>query len=270
MGIDVGTSSIKVLLVDASGDIQGSGSAPLTMETPRPGWAEQDPEAWWQATVSALKDAVGRRPAAQIASIGLSGQMHSSVFLDETGKVIRPALLWCDGRTTAECKEIVSRVGGEEVLRELVRNPALEGFTLPKILWLRNHEPEAYRRLSKVLLAKDFIRFRLTGALATEPSDASGTLMFDPARLAWSDQLLRAVDVGRQLLPDVGGSSAAERTMPAARPASASSRWGRRSRAGGRQAPCSLRQRSRWWIPDCVPTRSVMSCPTRGTSLASS
>lgn len=208
LGIDVGTSGIKVLLVNAGGDIEATSVAPLTMATPRPGWAEQDPDAWWQATVSALKDAVARRPGAQIAAIGLTGQMHSSVFLDGAGKVIRPALLWCDGRTTAECREIVSRVGGEGALRELVRNPALEGFTLPKILWLRNHEPDAYRRLSKVLLAKDFIRFRLTGAIATEPSDASGTLMFDPARLAWSDALLRAVDVDRQLLPDVGGSSA--------------------------------------------------------------
>ena len=108
--------------------------------------------------------------------------MHSSVFLDRAGNVVRPALLWCDGRTTAECVEITQRAGGEERLRDWVRNPALEGFTLPKVLWLRNHEPDAYGRVATVLLAKDFIRYRLTGALACEPSDASGTLMFDPAQ----------------------------------------------------------------------------------------
>ena len=133
--------------------------------------------------------------------------MHSAVFLDRGGKVIRPALLWCDGRTSAECGEITQRAGGEEKLREWVRNAAFEGFTLPKVLWLRNHEPDAFRRLAKVVLAKDYVRFRLTGELATEPSDASGTLMFDPARLEWSEPLLRAVDLTRSLLPDVGGSS---------------------------------------------------------------
>ena len=133
--------------------------------------------------------------------------MHSSVFLDRAGAVIRPALLWCDGRTTAECAEITRAAGGEAGLRELVRNPALEGFTLPKVLWLRHHEPGAYARLATVLLAKDFVRYRLTGAPATEPSDASGTLMFDPARLAWSDELLRAVGVSPALLPPVGGSA---------------------------------------------------------------
>jgi len=133
--------------------------------------------------------------------------MHSSVFLDRAGTVVRPALLWCDGRTSEECAEITRRAGGEERLRDWVRNPALEGFTLPKVLWLRNHEPEAYGRVATVLLAKDFIRYRLTGTLASEPSDASGTLMYDPAGLRWSDEILRATAVPRALLPDVGGSS---------------------------------------------------------------
>src|SRR5213592_895521 len=133
--------------------------------------------------------------------------MHSSVFLDRAAEVIRPALLWCDGRTTAECAEITQRAGGEGRLREWVCNPALEGFTLPKVLWLRNHEPAAFARLATVLLAKDFVRLRLTGALATEPSDASGTLMFDPAGLRWSRPMLEAVDLPLSLLPEVGGSS---------------------------------------------------------------
>src|SRR5688572_30292193 len=116
------------------------------MATPRPGWAEQDPDAWWAATQAAAREVLARAPG-PVAAVGLSGQMHSSVFLDRAGAVIRPALLWCDGRTTAECREITERAGGESRLRDLVSNPALEGFTLPKVLWLRNREPEAYARL---------------------------------------------------------------------------------------------------------------------------
>ena len=207
VGIDVGTSGVKAILVAPSGTVEAAATTPLSLAAPRPGWAEQDPNAWWSATVSALRDVLAQQPAARVAAIGVSGQMHSSVFLDRDGHVIRPALLWCDGRTTAECEEITRRVGGEDRLRDLVRNPALEGFTLPKILWLRNHEPEAYRRLATILLAKDFIRFRLTGSLASEPSDASGTLMFDPAAMRWSEELLRAVDVPAALLPDIGASA---------------------------------------------------------------
>ena len=207
LGLDVGTSGVKAILVATSGEVVASATTPLTMATPRPGWAEQDPEAWWQASIASVRAVLGQRPGVQVAGVGISGQMHSSVFLDGAGQVIRPALLWCDGRTTAECAEITRRAGGEEQLRDWVRNPALEGFTLPKVLWLRNREPAAYARLSTVLLAKDFIRYRLTGTLATEPSDASGTLMFDPARLRWSDEILEAVGVPVELLPEVGGSS---------------------------------------------------------------
>jgi xylulokinase len=209
VGIDVGTSGIKVLLVNASGDIEHSGAAPLALATPQPGWAEQNPDAWWRATLIALGHALrgNARLAARVASIGISGQMHSSVFLDRSGKVIRPALLWCDARTAAECREITERAGGELALRDWVRNAAFEGFTLPKVLWLRNHEPQAFRRLAKLLLAKDYVRYRLTGEMATEPSDASGTLMFDPARLEWSEPLLRAVDLPASLLPSVGESA---------------------------------------------------------------
>jgi xylulokinase len=206
LGVDVGTSGVKALVVDGSGEVLASTTSPLTMATPRPGWAEQDPESWWQGTVSAVRDVVDATDA-RIEAVGLSGQMHSSVFLDAAGVVIRPALLWCDGRTTAECEEITDRAGGEDQLRQWVRNPALEGFTLPKVLWLRNHEPGAYSRLATVLLAKDFIRFRLTGEQATEPSDASGTLMFDPEAGSWSREILAAVDVSPSLLPGVGGSS---------------------------------------------------------------
>jgi xylulokinase len=207
LGLDIGTSGVKAILVNEAGECTASASTPLSLSTPRPGWAEQDPESWWAATITTVKAVLEMAPAARIASIGISGQMHSSVFLDSHGAVIRPALLWCDGRTTAECNEITSRAGGESHLRDWVRNPALEGFTLPKILWLRNSEPASFARLATVLLAKDFIRFRLTGRLATEPSDASGTLMFDPARMRWSREILAAVDLPMTILPDVGGSA---------------------------------------------------------------
>jgi len=207
LGLDVGTSGVKAILVDAEGTVAAARTAPLSLDTPRPGWAEQDPEAWWVASQAAIQGVLAQQPAVPIAAVGISGQMHSSVFLDRAGKVIRPALLWCDGRTTLECREIVERAGGEDRLRAWVCNPALEGFTLPKVLWLRNHEPAAFGRLATVLLAKDFVRLRLTGAVATEPSDASGTLMFDPAGMRWSRELMEAVGLPPSLLPDVGGSS---------------------------------------------------------------
>jgi xylulokinase len=207
LGLDVGTSGVKAILVARSGEVVASGSSRLTMSTPRPGWAEQDPSAWWDAALLAIHAARRVRPDATVEAVGISGQMHSSVFLDRAGQVIRPALLWCDGRTTAECAEITERVGGEERLRDLACNPALEGFTLPKVLWLRKHEPDAFARLATILLPKDYIRFRLTGVLATDPSDASATLMYDTAHLRWSGEILAAVGLSPSLVPPVGGSA---------------------------------------------------------------
>jgi len=208
LGLDIGTSGVKAALVDEKGGVKGSVTVAHPLSTPRPGWAEQKPESWWKSTVAAIKQllASSRVKANQVASIGLSGQMHSSVFLDSEGDVIRPALLWCDGRTTEECREITARVG-EQQLREWVSNPALEGFTLPKVLWLRKHEPAAFARLSKVVLAKDYIRYRLTGVLATEPSDASATLMYDTAHLRWSHPILEAMDLDPSIVPEVGAST---------------------------------------------------------------
>ncbi|HEX6560102.1 MAG TPA: xylulokinase [Longimicrobiales bacterium] len=205
LGLDVGTSGVKAILIDGTGDIVANATTPLQLSTPRPGWAEQHPNDWWSATIMSIRNVLTDR--VRVAAVGISGQMHSSVFLDAQGDVIRPALLWCDGRTTNECAEITRQAGGEAVLRDWVCNAALEGFTLPKILWLRNHEPDAFTRLATVLLAKDFIRYRLTGTLATEPSDASGTLMYDPARLRWSDDLMKAVQLPMSLLPSLGGSA---------------------------------------------------------------
>jgi len=207
LGVDVGTSGVKAILVDTSGEVLASAITPLQLSTPHPGWAEQDPDAWWAATSAAIRTVLAARPGESPDAVGVSGQMHSSVFLDAHGEVIRPALLWCDGRTTQECREITERIGGEQRLRDLASNPALEGFTLPKVLWLRRYEPEAFARLATVMLPKDFIRFKLTGVVATEPSDASATLMYDTARMRWSNEILDAVNVPRSLVPDVGGSS---------------------------------------------------------------
>ena len=208
LGLDVGTSAVKAALVDERGKTKGSAAVPLALSTPRPGWAEQDPRSWWKATLASVARVLAktRVKGNRVASLGISGQMHSSVFLDAEGKVIRPALLWCDGRTTEQCREITSRVG-EANLRDWVCNPALEGFTLPKVLWLARHEPDAFRRLGKVVLPKDYVRYRLTGVLATEPSDASATLMYDTARRRWSAEILEAVGLGQGLLVDVGGSA---------------------------------------------------------------
>jgi xylulokinase len=208
LGLDVGTSGVKAALVDEKGAVKGSATAAHPLLTPQPGWAEQKPDTWWKSSVAAIKQvlkATKVKPS-QVVSIGLSGQMHSSVFLDGDNEVIRPALLWCDGRTTEECREITARIG-ERQLREWVSNPALEGFTLPKVLWLKKHEPSGFARLAKVILPKDYIRYRLTDALATEPSDASATLMYDTAHLRWSREIMDALGLDMSILPEVGGSA---------------------------------------------------------------
>jgi xylulokinase len=249
--------------VKADGDVEATATAPLSLATPRPGWAEQDPEAWWEASCLAIREVLAEQPTARVEAVGISGQMHSSVFLDKSGAVIRPALLWSDGRTTAECSEIVTRAGGEGNLREWVSNPALEGFTLPKVLWLRNHEPAAFARLTKVLLAKDFVRLRLTGSIATEPSDASGTLMFDPARMRWSREMLDAVGLAPSLLPDVGGSSDVLGRVTAAAAAVARLAPGTPVVGGGADNACGAAG-----VGAINPGEAVSSWGTSGTVLA--
>jgi len=203
LGIDIGTSGTKTLAIDERGTILASASAEYPCSHPRPGWSEQDPELWWDATIKTVQAVLGagRFKAADVAGIGLSGQMHGSVFLDESGQVIRPALLWNDQRTAAECAEIEERAGGREALVRMVANPALTGFTAPKLLWVRKHEPDAWDRVRQVLLPKDYIRYKLTGTYATEVSDASGTLMLDVAHRRWSTELLGKLDLDPALLP---------------------------------------------------------------------
>jgi xylulokinase len=203
LGIDIGTSGTKTIAIDERGTILASASAEYPCEHPRPGWSEQDPELWWDATAATVRQvlASGSVRPADIRGIGLSGQMHGSVFLDADGRVIRPALLWNDQRTAAECAEIEERAGGREALIRMVANPALTGFTAPKLLWVRRHEPRNWERVRQVLLPKDYIRYRLTGTYATEVSDASGTLLLDVANRRWSEELLGRLDLDLALLP---------------------------------------------------------------------
>jgi len=203
LGIDIGTSGTRTLAIDEEGRVLATASAEYPCDHPRPGWSEQNPEHWWTATVQTVGDVLdqaGLNPD-EIAGVGLSGQMHGSVFLDSNGEVVRPALLWNDQRTVAECREIEERAGGREQLIRLVANPALTGFTAPKLLWLRNHEPENWDRVRQVLLPKDYIRYRLTGTYATEVSDASGTLLLDVANRRWSQELLSKLQIDPALLP---------------------------------------------------------------------
>jgi xylulokinase len=205
LGIDIGTSGTKTLAVRRDGTILASSTVEYPLYSEHPGWSEQEPEDWWQATIAGVQQvlAQGGFAAADVAGVGLSGQMHGSVFLNKDHNVIRRALLWNDQRTAAECDEIESRAGGRDKLIELVANPALTGFTAPKILWLRNHEPENYEKLAQILLPKDYIRFRLTGEFAAEVSDASGTLLLDVANRNWSSQLLDKLEIDAALLPPV-------------------------------------------------------------------
>lgn len=204
LGIDIGTSGTKTLAIDEKGRVLGSATAEYPCSHPRPGWSEQDPELWWEATRSTVRQVLekgGLKPA-DVKGVGLSGQMHGSVFLDSEGRVIRPALLWNDQRTAVECAEIDQRAGGRESLIRMVANPALTGFTAPKLLWVRNHEPANWEKVRQVLLPKDYIRYKLSGTYATEVSDASGTLMLDVANRRWSTELLGKLEIDPALLPD--------------------------------------------------------------------
>ncbi len=177
------------------------------MRMPKPGWAEQDPEDWWQATILAVRGALkqAQLQGGDIAAIGLSGQMHVSLF-DKASLVLRPALLWCDQRSQAQCDWITSKVGADRLIK-LVSNPALTGFSAPKLLWVRDNEPATYERIAHFLLPKDYVRFRLTAEFATDVSDASGTLLFDVTHRRWSKALIEALQIDPQVLPRAFESS---------------------------------------------------------------
>lgn len=203
LGIDVGTSGTKTLLVDESGRVLGSAGAEYPLSTPRPGWAEQDPQDWWEATCRTVRRVLADAgvDGAQVRGVGLSGQMHGSVFLDAAGEAIRPALLWCDQRTAAQCAWITETVGRERIV-EALSNPVLTGFTAPKAIWLRDHEPENFARVRKLLLPKDYIRYRLTGAFATEVSDASGTALFHVRERRWAHEVVDRIGLPLSWLPE--------------------------------------------------------------------
>ena len=206
LGIDIGTTAVKALAVSETGAVAGEAESPLQVSVPMPGWAEQDPSDWWQGTVDAVRAACAQAGIRDVESIGLSGQMHSSVLLDRADRLLRPAILWNDVRTTAQCRFITDRLG-KTGLRRLVGNPALEGFTAPKLLWVREEEPRLFERARAVLLPKDYVRLLMTAEKATEPSDAAGTLLFDVRRGCWSAEILAVLQLDPAMLPPVRGSS---------------------------------------------------------------
>ncbi len=202
LGIDIGTSGTKVLAIDATGKIVARAHAEYELFTPRPLWAEQNPQDWWQAACECIRQILVTVPAEQIAGIGLSGQMHGLVMLDAQNQVLRPAILWCDQRTQAQCDWITETVGQDLLVSETC-NPVLTGFTAPKIIWVRDNEPEIYARARMHLLPKDYIRFELTGEFATEVSDASGTSLLNVPQRQWSQKVLDALDIPLAHLPRV-------------------------------------------------------------------
>ena len=217
LGIDIGTSGTKTLLVREDGLVVAEANAEYPMQQPKPGWTEQDPEDWWKATVKTVRTVMkkSKLKPADVKAIGLSGQMHGSVFLDKKDQVIRPALLWNDQRTADECDEITQAAGGRKALIKMVANPALTGFQAPKVLWLRNKEKRNFDKLAKVLLPKDDVRRRLTGGYATEVSDASGTLLLDVVKRKWSTKLLGKIGLDADLLPEVFESQEVTGTLTA-------------------------------------------------------
>ena len=201
VGLDVGTTGARAVAIDESGSLIASASAEYPLLMPRPGWTEQHPADWWTASREVL-GRVAAESGGDVAGIGLTGQMHGSVFLNEGREVIRPALLWNDQRTASQCEVITERVGADRLI-EITGNPALTGFQAPKVLWLRDVEPVQYRHLRHVLLPKDFVRMKLTGELASDVSDASGTLLLDVRRRDWSAQILAALDIPADWMPQV-------------------------------------------------------------------
>ncbi len=199
-GLDVGTSGVKGLALDAEGEVIAAAQAAYPLSTPRPGWAEQDPEDWWRAGEAVLERL--RAAAGPPQGIGLSGQMHGLVALDSEDRVLRPAILWNDQRTAAECRQIESTLGLARLIA-LTGNRALPGFTAPKLLWLRNNEPDVFARIARIALPKDYVRLRLCGEHATDVADASGTLLLDVAGRRWSEQVLGALELDPAWLPRV-------------------------------------------------------------------
>jgi xylulokinase len=208
LGIDIGTTGTKAVVIDTTGTLIADATVEHPVSYPKPGWAEQNPEDWWTSTVAAVKrcTSVGTDIAARIEAIGLSGQMHGLVTLDAGGDIVRPCILWNDSRSAAICERLHGSEPGLATVLRTTGNRVFPGFQAPKLLWLREHEPAAFARTAKVLLPKDWLRHRLSGAYMAEPSDASGTAVFDCARRTWSDEMLAIMRLPRALFPDVAES----------------------------------------------------------------
>ncbi|HTV53920.1 MAG TPA: xylulokinase [Terriglobia bacterium] len=205
MGIDVGTTGTRAVIVRPDGHVVSAATVDhQPMRMVKPGWAEQNAEDWWQAAIGAVRDALqlSALKGSDIVAVGFSGQMHGVALLDKANAVLRPAIIWCDQRTQAQCDWITSRIGADRLIR-LVSNPALTGFSAPKLLWIRDHEPEIYERAAHFLLPKDYVRFRLTGEFATDVSDASGTLLLDVTHRRWSKDVLSVLQIDHAILPSV-------------------------------------------------------------------
>lgn len=206
IGIDLGTSSVKLVLMDSRGTIIKSVSKSYPIFYPKPGWSEQNPEDWYEASIAGLKELLNYADVSRIAGISFGGQMHGLVILDENDKVIRPAILWNDGRTTKQC-EYLNQVIGTDKLSQYTANIAFAGFTAPKILWLKENEPDNYARIRKIMLPKDYIAYRLTGVHCTDVSDASGMLLFDVRNRCWSKEMLDICGITEEQMPSVFESS---------------------------------------------------------------
>jgi xylulokinase len=202
LGIDLSTTGAKALLIDRDGRVVSSATTHLSISTPHPLWSEQDPREWWTAATNSIAEALSTANAsgADIAAIGLTGQMHGLVLLDDRGEVLRPAILWNDQRCGAECDEIRARVSRAGLV-QITGNDALTGFTAPKILWVERHEPEIYQRIRHILLPKDYIRYKLTGTHAMDKADGSGTMLFDLRQRSWSSQIVNALNIAPDWLP---------------------------------------------------------------------
>lgn len=203
LGLDIGTGGTRAIVIDESSRVVASASADHPpFRSPMIGWAEQDPDDWWNAARSAISAVLEIVPAKEIGAIGLSGQMHGAVVLDREDKPFRPAIMWCDQRTAEQCEEITEAIGKSQLI-DLVANPAVTGFTLPKLLWIRDTEPELWSQIRSVLLPKDYVRLKLSGVKASDVTDASGTLLFDVAKRDWSTEMLAAFDFDSEILPRV-------------------------------------------------------------------
>ena len=290
LGIDVSTTATKAVLIDEDGSVRGVGTAEYGFDVPHPLWSEQDPGLWWDGAVAAIGSVLRStgRTGADVEAVGLTGQMHGLVLLDEADRVLRPAILWNDQRTAAECDAIRAALGPERLIA-ITGNDALTGFTAPKLVWVRDHEPDVWRRAAHVLLPKDYLRLRLTGEHAMDKADGSGTLLFDLAARDWSAEVLSAPrDPARLAAADVRRarrSPARSPTGPPPRPgcapgrrswraaatrrptrsASGSCRRGRRRCRSGRRASSSPRPTGRCSSRGAASTRSATRSRVAGT-----